>query len=191
VHLNVGWPGEEENPLRLRVPQFADRVAPTIPRNGVTLFDESGTPLRAREQGRLLVRGRVRIVVDAWDQADGNRPNRRLGLYALGYEVLGRDGEPAPGFERPRETLRFDRLSPAPDAPRVVYAPGSGIPFYRRGRTRFLYDVTSTLRDGVATPGAWDTAELPPGDYTLRVIASDIAGNVAGDHQDVAIRVVR
>ena len=191
VHLNVGWPGEEENPLRLRMPQFSDRVAPTIPRNGVTLYDVDGLPLTAREQGRLLVRGRVRIVVDAWDQADGNRPNRRLGLYALGFEVLTRDGDPAPGFERPRETLRFDRLSPAPDAPRVVYAPGSGIPFYRRGRTRFLYDVTSTLRDGVATPGSWDSGELAPGDYTLRVVASDIAGNVADDPQDVAIRVTR
>ena len=75
------------------------------------------------------------------------------------------------------------------DAARLVYAPGSGIPFYGRERTRFLYDVTSTLRNGVATRGVWDTSELAPGDYTLRVIAADIAGNVASDHQDVAITI--
>ena len=95
VHLNVGWPGEEENPLRLRVPQFTDRVAPTIPRDGVTLYDEFGTRLTARASGRLLVSGRVRIVVDAWDQADGNRPESTA--RALRARLRGADARRRPG----------------------------------------------------------------------------------------------
>ena len=94
VHLNVGWPGEEVNPLRLRLSQFSDTIAPTIAaRRRAPLQRKTGTPVpRVRVQAAGAVSGRVRIVVDAWDQADGNRPNRRLGLYALGYEVLSPDG---------------------------------------------------------------------------------------------------
>src|SRR5207248_2745701 len=103
-------------------------------------------------------RDRVHIVVDAWDQTNGNESRRRLGLYRLGYQLLKEDGSPASGFESPRVTIVFDRLSLNPDAARLVYAPGSGIPFYGRRSTRFLYDVTNTFRDGVASPGIWDTA---------------------------------
>ncbi len=190
VHLNVGWPGEEYNPLRFRLVHFEDRVPPAIARGGVRLYDESGAPLTARVRGRVLVSGRVQVVVDAWDQADGNRPGRRLGLYALGYDVLGRDGSPAPGFERERDTIRFDRLASDPHAARLVYAPGSGIPFYGRRVTRFLYAVTNTFRDGVARPGFWDTALLPPGDYILRVRAADVRGNVAVANRDLPVTVV-
>jgi hypothetical protein len=71
-----------------------------------------------------------------------------------------------------------------------VYAPGSGIPFYGERRTRFLYIVTNRLRDGIATPGIWDTAPLPPGDYTLRVHAADIHGNVARLRRDLPVTIV-
>ena len=70
-----------------------------------------------------------------------------------------------------------------------MYAPGSGIAFYGERRTRFLYIVTNTLRDGVAKQGFWDTAQLPPGDYTLRVHAADIHGNVARARRDVAVTI--
>jgi DNA-binding beta-propeller fold protein YncE len=190
VHLNVGWPGEEHNPLRFRLVNFEDTVAPAIARGGVRLFRENGEPLRERRRGRLLVNGRVRIVVDVWDQVDGNAARRRLGLYRLGYQILNRDGTPAPGFEQARETLVFDRLSPDPDAPRIVYDSGSGIPFYGTRRTRFLYVVTNTLRDGVASRGVWDTSTLPPGDYTLRILAADINGNEAIGNRDVPVTIV-
>ena len=97
------------------------------------------------------------------DQADGNRPNRRLGLYALGYEVLSPDGRPAPGAEGTADWLVFNRLAVQPDAARLVYAPGSGIPFYGGRRTRFLYVVTNTFINGVAGEGFWDTTSLAPG----------------------------
>lgn len=190
VHLNVGWPGQEYNPLEFRLVQFEDTVSPTIPRGGVRLFDEHLQPLTRRVKGRLIVSGRVQVVVDAWDQVNGNRPSRRLGVYALGYQVLNRDGSAAPGFETPRDTIRFNRLSLAPDAARLAYAAGSGIPYYGRRVTRFLYVVTNTVRDGVASSGFWDTTALPPGDYTLRVVATDIAGNEARGNRDVPVTIV-
>jgi DNA-binding beta-propeller fold protein YncE len=186
IHLNVGWPGEEHNPLLFRLTQFEDTIPPTITPGGVRFFDEAWQPLTSRASGRLPVSGQVRIVVDAWDQADGNRPNRRLGLYALGYQVLHRDGTPAPGFESPLETLRFDRMGP-PHAASLVFAPGSGIPFYGARVTRFLYTVTNTFRNGRAREGFWDTTLHLPGDYTVRAWAWDFHGNVAT--RDVSVSV--
>jgi hypothetical protein len=190
VHVNVGWPGEEYNPLLFRLVQFEDTVPPTIPPGGIRLYDSDGQALARRVKGRLVISGPVQIVVEAWDQVNGNRPNRRLGLFSLGYQVLHKDGSPAPGYEQPLETLRFDRLGADGQAPRLVYAPGSGIPFYGERRTRFLYIVTNTLREGVAREGVWDTAQLPPGDYTLRVHAADIHGNVARARRDVAVTIL-
>jgi sugar lactone lactonase YvrE len=189
VHLNVGWPGEEYNPLLFRFVQFEDRVPPTIVRAGVRLFQEDGQPITERKRGRLMIEGRVRVVVDAWDQVDGNQRRRRLGLYTLGYQVLNRDGSPAHGFETPRDTIRFDRLAAGSDAARIVYAAGSGIPFYGRRSTRLLYVVTNTLGGGVASAGVWDTAELPAGDYTLRILAGDTRGNLATANRDVAVTI--
>ena len=189
VHLNVGWPGEEVNPLVFGLVQFEDTVAPSIARGGVRVYDEHGEALTARRGARVVVSGRVQIVVDAWDQADGNRADRRLGLYDVGYQVLRPDGTAAPGFETVRHTLRFDHLGEQAGASAIVYAPGSGIPFYGQRRTRFLYRATSTLRDGVAEEGFWDTAQVPPGDYILRAWVTDFHGNVAMANRDLAITV--
>jgi hypothetical protein len=196
VHLNVGWPGEEHNPLRFRLVGFSDRIVPTIAAHGVRLFDESGVPLNPDRPGPLrgrgrsrrpsvlpplspvLVGGRVRIVVDAWDQADGNAVYRRLGLYALGYEVRpagARQSALVAGSASP--TLVFDRMPRERDAARLVFASGSGIPVYGASRTQFLYVVTTRYRDGVVTPDWWDTTTLAPGAYVLRVFAEDFSGN--------------
>ncbi len=197
VHLNVGWPGEEHNPLRFGLVRFVDTIAPTIAAHGVRLFDESGQPLNPdrivagapTRRGRaarprqlppvepVVVRGRVQIVVDTWDQAEGNTPSRRLGLYALGYQVLDRHGVAVPGFEVERRTIRFDSLGRDADAPRLVFASGSGIPVHGARRTRFLYVVTTTFVGGVAVPGHWDTTTLAPGEYVLRVFGEDHHGN--------------
>ena len=120
-----------------------------------------------------MVSGRVRIVVDAYDQVDGNPARRRLGVFRLGYQVLRADGTPAPGFETPRITIDFTRLPQDTRAPALVYAPGSGIPVYGTRRTRFLYTVTNTVRDGIAEEGEWDTTTLEPGRYTVRIYAAD------------------
>ncbi|HVF56606.1 MAG TPA: NHL repeat-containing protein [Pyrinomonadaceae bacterium] len=190
VHMNYGPPGAEVNPLVLPLAGFSDHVAPKIEREGVQLFDEAGARLTSKRGGHLVVRrGKVRIVVDAYDQVDGNQTRRRLGLYKLGYQLLRTDGAPAAGFDEPRVTIEFDRLPAAPDAVKIAYADESGITVYGSSATRFLYEVTNTVRGGRASGGRWDASELPPGDYLLRIYAADFAGNVADEGRDVSITV--
>jgi sugar lactone lactonase YvrE len=191
AHLNVGWPGEELNPLRFRMVGFEDTVPPTIARRGVRVIGEDGLMITRRERNRLVLHGRVRIVVDAWDQVNGNTARRRLGLYRLGYQVLDGAGLPVDGFEEPLETILFDRHPVDSAAARLIYASGSGIPAYGSRSTRFLYVVTSTLRDGVAADGTFDTTKLEPGRYTLRILASDLSGNEALRNRDLAITIGR
>ena len=45
VHLNVGWPGEEYNPLLFRLAQFRDSIPPTIAAGGIQLFSSDGERL--------------------------------------------------------------------------------------------------------------------------------------------------
>lgn len=179
VHLNVGWPGEEHNPLLFRLVLFEDTVAPTIPPDGIRVYDDAWRAQTVRAQNRLVLSGRVRVVIDAWDQADDNTPGRRLAPYQLGYQVLHADGSPAAGFETRRSSLRFDRLGTDPNAPHQIYGAGSGIPFYGGRATRFRYIVTNRFERGQAAEGVWDTERLPPGDYILRGWAADVSGNVA------------
>ena len=190
VHLNTGPPGAEINPLTLAPVGFGDHVAPEIERDGVQLFAEGYTQLKEKRAGRLVVpRGPVRIVVDAFDRVDGNQARRRLGLYKLGYQLLAPDGSPAPGFAEPRINIEFNRLPGDPDAPKIAYADESGITVYGSKETKFFYEVTNVVRDGRATQGRWDAGALPPGDYTLRIIAADLAGNEATTGRDVLIRI--
>ena len=189
VHLNVGPPGAEINPLSLSPIGFVDDVPPVIEKNGIQLFDEKVAQLKDIQKGRLLVTGRVRIVVDAFDRTNMNASRRRLGLYKLGYQVLKADGTPAPGFNEPRIDIVFDRLPPDRDSTKIAYADQSGITVYGSESTRFLYEVTNTVRDGHAAPGVWDTSQLPPGDYILRIIAADYSGNEAQKGRDLLITI--
>ena len=190
VHLNLGPPGAEINPLSLSPVGFVDHVAPTIAPDGIQLFDEGGKRLGEKIRGRLLVSGRVRIVVDAFDRNDGNVSRRRLGLYRLGYQILKSDGSPAaPRFASPLINLVFDRLPSDPEAAKITYAETSGITVYGNSTTRFLYEVTNTVRDGLATRGIWNASELPAGDYILRIIAADYSGNEAQQGRDLLITV--
>jgi hypothetical protein len=122
---------------------------------------------------------------------NGNAARRRLGLYRLGYQVLDAAGVPVAGFEEPIETIRFDRHPADAAAARFIYASGSGVPAYGSRSTRFLYVVTSTLRDGVAADGTFDTTRLEPGRYTIRILAADIAGNEAARNRDLAVTIAR
>ena len=189
VHLNFGPPQNELNPLALPFTGFTDKSAPRIARDGVRLFDDSGARLEERRDGRLVVRGPVRVVVEAHDQVDGNAARRRIGLYRLGYQLLKPGGTPAEGFAEPRVTLEFDRLPPRQDAVKLAYAGESGITVYGSKETRFFYEVTNTVRGGEAREGRWDAGALAAGDYTLRVFAADFAGNVAS--ADLSIRIAR
>jgi sugar lactone lactonase YvrE len=189
VHMNIGPPGGEINPLSLSPIGFNDTIAPTIEKDGIQLFDTSGAPFKEKQNGRLLVTGAVRIVVDAFDRTNMNPDRRRLGLYKLGYQVLGADLKPAPGFNEPRINILFNRLPGDRDATKVAYAAESGITVYGSQTTRFLYEVTNTVRDGRAAPAVWDTSQLPKGDYVLRIIAADYSGNEAQEGRDVLVTI--
>lgn len=189
VHLNVGPPGGEINPLTLSPIGFKDDIPPTIEKDGIQLFDASGTRFKEKQGERLLVSGPVRIVVDAFDRTNMNANRRRLGLYKLGYQILKPDGTPAPGFNEPHINILFNRLPSDREATKVAYADESGITVYGSETTRFLYEVTNTVRDGQVATGVWDTTQLPKGDYVLRIIAADFSGNEAHDGRDVLITV--
>ena len=189
VHLIVGPSGSEINPLSFSPVGFRDTRVPTIEKDGVQLFDESGAQLKKTEQGRFNVQSRVRIVVDAFDLTDMNSDRRRLGLYSLGYQVLkdSPDRIPAPGFSSARTTILFNRLPADDSATKIAYAADSGITVYGSKTTRFLYEVTNTVRDGHARTGWWDTSGLEKGDYILRVEVADFSGNQA--QRDVSVTV--
>ena len=201
VHLIVGPSGAEINPLSLSPVGFSDKIAPTIEKDGIQLFDESGNRFTEKQNGRLMVKGRVRIVVDAFDRTDMNSERRRLGLYRLGYQLFKSNDEgapahapgsapaPAPDFTVPRITVIFDRLPHGDEAPKLAYASDSGITVYGNKMTRFLYELTNTIRDGRATAGVWDTTSLPKGNYLLRIIAADYSGNEAQQGQDLLIAI--
>jgi sugar lactone lactonase YvrE len=189
VHMNIGPPGGEVNPLSLSPVGFRDNIPPTIEKDGIHLLDSSGTSVRDKRGDRLLVSGPVRIVVDSFDRTDMNASRRRLGLYKLGYQVLKPDGTPAPGFEEPRINILFNRLPSDREATKLAYAAESGITVYGSKTTRFLYEVTNIVRDGRAASGVWDTSQLPKGDYVLRIIAADYSGNEAQERRDVLVTV--
>ena len=131
--------------------------------------------------------GEVNIVVDAYDQVNGNLARRRLGLYKLGYQLLRADGSPVPGHERPRITQVYDRLPRNPDAVKAVYAPNSGITVYGSKATRFAYALHSRLRDGEVQTGSWQLDGIAPGEYILRIYAADHAGQVALEGRDLPL----
>lgn len=186
VHLNVGPPGEEHNALLVGLPGVVDTVAPVIAPRGITLTDLQGRPIEERERGRIVVRGPVRIVVEAFDQMDDSPVRRRLGLYRVGYQVLSDRGTPLPSFVKPHISVEFDRLPADQGAPPTLYAPGSGIPFYGTRITRYRYLVTTRVDGDRIVEAPWEP-NVPPGDYVVRVIAADAAGNMAVRGTDLPI----
>ena len=196
VHLDYYQGGAVVNPLSLPFVGFTDTVAPRI--NSIALFDGAGKRLRppvgTRKNPVLDKRlrvprslGEVNIVVDAYDQVDGNLARRRLGLYKLGYQLLRADGTPVPGHERPLITQVYDRLPRNPDAVKAVYAPNSGITVYGSKATQFAYALHSRLRDGEVETGSWKIGDVAPGEYILRIYAADYAGQVALEGRDLPL----
>lgn len=190
VHLEHNHAGLKINPLKLNLPGLVDTVAPQI--EEITIVDGSGNEVKEKQKGRLLLSSQVKdygIVVDAYDQVDGNVKRRRLGLYELGYQFLYTDGSPVPGYENPRMTMEFNALPPDREMVKLLYAEESGITVHGAKKTRFLYMASNTVKDGIAKKGNWDISKLAPGDYVLRIYASDFAGNIASKNRDLAFAV--
>jgi len=191
THVIVGPYGHQHNAIRLGFRNYVDSVPPRI--DHVSLLDAAGQPLAARQDGRVLVarnRGGVQVVVDAWDQVDGNLPRRRLGLHRVGYQVLHANGRPAPGFERPAMNLDFSRMPAHPEAVKVAYAADSGITVHGASRTRFLYVASNRVRGDEVAHDLWRPDLLPAGDYIVRAVGEDAAGNRARGATDLPVRVL-
>lgn len=214
VHLNYAPEGEVVNPLSLKFAGFQDSVAPQI--NHIDIADKDGrilghAPSKAHAQSKrgklnnlpsknnthdleepiLIPRSleEVSIIVDAFDQADGNAERRRLGLYELGYQVFKSDGTPLAGYENPQVTIRFNLLPTDEEAVKVAYAENSGITVHGSATTRFLYNISNEIKSGHAVIKYWKIKDLPAGDYKIRVYAADYAGNRAGLGNEIAVRV--
>lgn len=213
VHLNYAPKGEVLNPLQLQFPGLRDQVAPRIDK--IMLADRYGDLIQAppltganqKSKGKsayvqriahsnqdtplVLARslGEVSIIVDAYDQADGNLARRRLGLYEFAYQILDAQQRPVAGFEQAKMTHRFDRLPMDEEAVKIAYAENSGITVHGHARTRFLYNISNQISDGHARLGYWRIQDLPSGEYTLRIIAKDFAGNIAQGKTELRIRI--
>lgn len=188
VHLDYYQGGTVVNPLTLPFVGFTDTVKPTIDR--IAVYDTAGKRIMPKKgQPVLLSRalGEVNVVVNAYDQVNGNLARRKLGLYKLGYQLLRADGTPLPGFEQPVITQVYDRLPRNPEAVKAVYAPTSGITVYGSKSTQFDYALNNRMRDGEVQTGSWRIGELAAGSYILRIHAADFAGQVAQDRRDLAI----
>lgn len=181
VHLIAGSPAFEFNALAaLRLPGLADTVPPTI--EAVTLTDEGGATIFTSDKNRprterIGVRGKLRIIVRAYDQADGNAGYRRLGVYRLGYQLLDAQGAPLPDERALHYNLIFDRLPADWGQVALAYAEGSQSGY--EGQTIFNYLVTNIVRGGEAREDFCDLTKLAPGNYTLRVVVEDFFGNQA------------
>jgi len=181
VHLIAGLPGAEFNALAaLKLPGLTDGIQPVI--ESVMIADEQNNTVcdssaKKKNSTPLLLGGRLRIFVRAYDQADGNAKYRRLGLYRIGYQVLDAAEKPLPNFEDTRRNIEFDRLPADWRTVALAYAEGSQSGY--EGATIFKYIATNTMRGGKAQEEFFDTEKLAPANYTLRINAADFFGNVA------------
>ena len=189
VHLDYKPNGDALNPLSLPFIDLEDKIAPTI--QDIQLIDSNGKALKDKRDGRLLLaraNGDVQLVVDAYDQMDGDKAKRRLGLYKLGYQLLDADGKPLRG--KPAViTQLYDRLPRNREAVKLAYAGSSGITVYGSAATRFAYALNNSVLHGQVVPSLWKVTDIAPGNYTLRIIAEDYAGNAAAGKRDLAITV--
>lgn len=180
VHLQVGPGGYERNAIGLGFVNFTDTVAPVIEQ--ISLLDAEENPLPRAPDGSYLLRpGQtgVQLAVHAGDQVDGNLSRRRLGLYALGWQLLDAIGQPVSGYEQPVIPITFNRMPPQRDAVLHAYGPDSGITVHGSAVTRFQYLVTNTVRDGLIERSSLPPSLLKPGHWYLQVVASDWHGNRA------------
>ena len=191
THLIVGPYGHQLNAIRLGLVNYVDTVVPRI--DGVLLLDEHDRRLTRRADGRVLVprdgRG-IQVVVDAWDQVDGNLARRRLGLHRVGWQLLAADGSMLSGHTRPAMNIDFSRMPPHTGAVKVAYAANSGITVHGAARTRFLYVASNRVRANEMVVGHWQPSRLPPGDYIIRAFVEDAAGNQGVGEHDLAIRLM-
>lgn len=181
VHLIAGRSGSEMNALdALKLPGISDSRPPMIEK--VSIYDQNWNLVETvSDRSRITLTDRLRIVVRAYDQVDGNAERRRLGVFSAGYEVWDRDARVSPG---PLGEIRFDRL-PSNDSLRFVYANGSHSG--ATGETIFSYIATNFVSGDSCREAFLDAAAFENGTYRLSVFASDYFGNTS--RRDIELEV--
>jgi hypothetical protein len=180
VHLIAGRPGSEMNALdALVLPGIRDTRPPVIDKMMVFASGNEIKPV----SGKLQLAGKVKIVMQAYDQVDGNAARRKLGLYQAGYQLLRPDKTPLTDIQW---NIRFDRM-PRGGAVPFVYATGSKSG--ATGETIFDYIVTNRIEGDDYSEGSLDTTTLEPGNYIIRVWAGDYFGN--NTYRDTPVVIAR
>ncbi len=183
VHLIAGRSGSEMNALdALILPGISDSRPPVIEK--VTLFDVNWREIETpSKNSRITLSDRIRIVVKAFDQVDGNNERRRLGLYRVWYQLYRGDVSVSTG---PAAEIKFDRTPPN-EAVKFVYANGSHSG--ATGETIFNYIATNYVEADTYREGFLDPSQLESGSYILRVSAADYFGNTTT--RDLSIEVIK
>ncbi len=183
VHLIAGRSGAEMNALdALKFPGIEDTIEPNI--ESVELFDESWRRIETENSGgRIILSGKTRIVLQAYDQMNGGASYRKLGIYRAGYRILNRDGTPAGEINR---TINFDRM-PDENAARFVYAEGSQSGY--KPQTVFRYIVSNEVNGDHFRENFFDAGQLNSGSYILRVFTVDFFGNMA--EKDINFEIIK
>lgn len=183
VHLIAGPVGAEMNALdALDLPGISDSIAPVI--ENAALFDENWMPLETKSgSSRIILSGKTRVVVRAYDRMDGNSERRRLGVFSLGYQIFNSEGT---ALSEPIWNIRFGR-NPLPESLSLVYANGSHSG--ATGETIFNYIVTNRVDGENFAEGFLDASQIAPGQYTIRVFAIDYFGNTST--KDISVEVTK
>ncbi|MGD9588012.1 MAG: hypothetical protein AB7Q37_07020 [Pyrinomonadaceae bacterium] len=183
VHLIAGRPGGEMNALdALELPGVSDEIPPVI--TEVTFYDAFWAPIETKNgDGRIVLRGKTRVSVRAYDRMDGNAERRRLAPYRIGYAFAREVSE----FEGPGPwTISFEKMPPH-EAVKFVYGPGSMSG--ATGETIFSFLATNRVDGEDFSEGFLDAAAMEPGNYILRVYAGDRFGNIS--YKDLNLEVIR
>jgi hypothetical protein len=183
VHLIAGPSGGEINALAaLELPGVSDSIAPKI--ENAAVFNQNWTPLETKTKNeRIKLAGKYRVVVRAFDRMDGNPERRKLGVYRLGYQLIRERQTPS---GEANWSIVFDRM-PRNDLAKFVY--GEGSHSGASGETVYNYIVTNKLVGEDFGERFFDTANLSPGNYVIRVFAGDYIGNVST--KDIPIEVIK
>lgn len=178
VHLIAGRTGSEMNALdALVLPKVADSREPTI--QEVKLYDKNWREIEIQDDEKIIkLKGKIRIVVQAFDQMDGNADRRKLGVYKVGYQILDENKEPLKDFEEPKWTIEFKR-TPADEAAVLVYAKGSQSG--ATGETIFRYIATNEVSGRIMREGFLDADQLKLGKYFVKVSVADYFDNIASE----------
>lgn len=160
------------------------------PGGGLTPYEDPWPPVvsdvrfKLQETGQRLtadaLTGRVEItfLVEEINGPPGSTSaGSNNGAYIVGYSVLSRDRQTLihlPGDEGVQ--FRFDTL-PSNTSVHFVFDADQA------STSRHVYRVTNQL----TRLDAWDTSQVPPGDYTVQVFAEDTRDNRTSAFVDVTV----